>query len=198
MFLALPRLVEAAMRLLLSGLRVVVVVGGVLLGAGCVPQREIGFRAYKAYLARQEGEAQRVPAALIGRVQDSYATDLADVRFFTDVDTISGKVVTIGDKIYYPSRLLLDQPQHIKSLLHELRHVDQYAAEGEWFFEKYATQVIFAGIGDSTNRTTFGVLHMHDDERLEEEARATADRVFDGMHLNCRNGTCRGLETPRH
>ena len=145
---------------------------------GCYAQREMGFQGYKAYLASQEGKANPLPQAFIDRAQASYGSSLGSVHFYTGIDTINGKVVTIGRKIYYPNNLDLTLPLHIKSLLHELKHVDQYSAMGDLFFQKYADQAITSSFG-------------HDDMEYEAEAIAASESVFGILKLHCPRNVCR-------
>jgi hypothetical protein len=157
------------------------------LSSGCMATTYGGYLSYKKYLASQETHEESLPQATIDRLQPHFETNLSNVRIFSKVDTVSGKVVTIGRNIYFPSQFQLDQESYLRRLLHELKHVDQQEAEGDLFLSKYLGQGIAANISNN------GVFDMHADWTFEKDARAAETIVFDKLKIPCHLGICQTL-----
>ena len=171
----------------------VLVLLAVLLASGCLPM-EVGYQGYKAFLASQETNARTIPSELIEKIQGSYSMPIEDVRIFTNIDTVSGNVVTMGNKIYFPRRMLMNQAGHVRRLLHELRHVEQYSRDGEFFFQKYvsagATETI-SQIGEGLGR---GSVDTHAHFSYESEAKLAEKEVFLKVKPLCDDKICVGLK----
>jgi len=169
--------------------------GLVLLMSGCMMEREAGYRAYRAYLEDQESAPRIVPSELIEKIQSSYSMPIEDVRFFTHIDTVSGNVVTMGKKIYFPRRMLFTQAEHVRRLLHELRHVEQYSRDGELFFQRYSVAAVSASMSQLGEGLSRGVVDTHANFSYETEAKAAEVDVFTKIKpLLCDDKICAGLK----
>lgn len=162
--------------------------------SGCMVEREAGYRAYRAYLESQETSPQTIPSELIEKIQGSYAMPIEDVRFFTHMDTVSGNVVTMGKKIYFPRRMLFTQAEHVRRLLHELRHVEQYSRDGDLFFQRYSVAAVSASLNQMGEGLGRGVVDTHANFSYETDAKAAEAEVFMKIKpLLCDDKVCPGL-----
>ncbi len=67
-----------------------------------------------------------LPPQLIYDIQRFYSTDLSSVRFAVNVHTFNGNAVTIGNAIYFPRTINLNNRGDLFWMLHELEHTVQY------------------------------------------------------------------------
>ena len=162
---------------------------------GCVVGREASFRLYRSFLEDQEADAEIIPTELIDKIQSSYSIPVSDVRYFTNIDTLSGNVVTIGKKIYFPNRMLMSQAEHVRRLLHELRHVEQYGRDGDLFFQRYTTAAVAGSLNQLAEGVGRGVIDTHANFKYEDEAKAAEVEVFKKIRPSlCDERVCAGLQ----
>lgn len=175
----------------------IVVLTIIALMTGCLAEREVGFRSYAAFLANQEGKPNVLPAILVEKIRGDYQIDFEQVRYFTNIDTVSGKVVTIGNKIYFPNRFLPSQAEHIRRMLHELRHVEQYRRDGQLFFQRYSVAAINSSLIAFGDGLTKGTFDSHADFEYEADALAAEKLVFAKVKPLCDDYICPGIAHER-
>jgi len=168
---------------------------------GCLPGTKVssmaGVAGYRAWLERQEGEPERLTGAMITRLQPHFTTSLDQVRIHSGIDTISGKVVTFGKDIYFPSKFLMDDEAYLRRLLHEIKHVDQQSSDGLSFMPRYLTQAGSSNLASGINAigiTGVAIVDTHANWKYEAEARAAETEVFEKLNLPCFMGKCSRLQ----
>lgn len=102
-----------------------------------------------------------------------YYSNLDNVRYATNVNTVHGSAITVGSEIYFPKDINLSNPDDRRWILHELEHVRQYQVVGgvSAFLVKYIVQ---GAIQIGRN----GSINIHDNIELEREANSKADRMI--------------------
>ena len=145
-----------------------------LVGCGNVT---VSIKGYQAFLDSQVISFRKLPEAFAAGAQEHFRSDLSQVEFATGVDTLSGKVVTIGNRIYFPDQVRFNSRPHIVRMLHELEHVDQYQKLGKQFISKYSIQ----SLGSTSEMLAKGkprYKSIHDNIELEKEAIEKAELVL--------------------
>jgi len=130
---------------------------------------------YIQYLQRQgNGRWQGIPQELTGRIRPFYPEiNLNSVRFATNVNTLHGKAITIGNEIFFPWNLdLYNNANDQKLLFHELEHVVQYQRRGgvRPFLAEYIAKIP----GKVISQRSF---QIHDQLDIEQAAIAKAEQV---------------------
>ena len=130
---------------------------------------------YIAYLDSQgDGRYKSLSPQLKNALARQYpGVSLDSVRYATNIDTVHGQGITVGDKIFFPSNINPEGDfSDLHWLLHELEHVGQYRAHGgvEPFLIKY---LVNGGIKMASN----GSFNVHDSIGLEEDAENKAERI---------------------
>ena len=129
---------------------------------------------YIGFLQNQAGNnVYHLDDNLIAQIQQFYSVDLRNVLYATNINTIHGANVTIGNTIYFVKQMDFNDPNDGWTLYHELEHVVQYANRGgvDPFLAEYvlkATGSVLRG-GNS--------IDMHDNIDLENAANAKANQV---------------------
>lgn len=137
----------------------------------------VAMAILRSYLAHLDGQAVARLRPLPGSLRDQWqpfypGVDLARVRYAEGIDTVHGKGITVGLRIYFPCKLDLDAPADRHWMAHELQHCSQYGASGRvgaflrTYFAQVARQVIASRSFD-----------VHDHLGLEIEAETQAVRV---------------------
>jgi Domain of unknown function (DUF4157) len=141
----------------------------------------IGYDAVRpildSYIASLQNQAGSnlfpIDESIIGAIQQFYSVDLHAVRYATNINTIHGANVTIGNTIYFVRNMNFGDPNDLWTLSHELEHVVQYATRGgiEPFLAEYVLKA-----GGSILRGGNSI-YMHDNIDLESAANAKANQV---------------------
>jgi len=141
------------------------------LGQGLTPPI---VREYFTYLENQgNGRWKALPDRLQYILTPKYdKVILSEVRYAENIDTIHGQAITVGNNIYFPQSINLNNPTDIPWLLHELEHVSQYNAHGgkEAFVVKY---LVNGALQIGRN----GSINIHDAINLERDAENKAIRI---------------------
>jgi hypothetical protein len=87
---------------------------------------------YISHLQHQaEGKWQKLPDILIGVIAGKYpGIDLHDIRYATEIDTIHGDHITLGNDIYFADKMDIWNVGGICILAHQLQHAAQAQAHG--------------------------------------------------------------------
>jgi Domain of unknown function (DUF4157) len=151
--------------------------------SGCPAQilARIGYDAvrpildnYIAYLQNQAGNNLfPIDESIIGAIQQFYTIDLHAVRYATNINTIHGANVTIGNTIYFVRNMNFGDPNDLWTLAHELEHVVQYANRGG--VEPFLAEYVLKGGGSLLKGGNS--IYMHDNIDLESAANAKANQV---------------------
>ena len=99
-------------------------------------------------------------------------TNLRDVRYATGIDTVHGQNITIGNEIFFTTDMDFDSRNDLKTLFHELEHVDQYARRGG--VRAFLAEYIFKIPGKVIQKRSFNV---HDDLDIERAAISKSEEV---------------------
>jgi hypothetical protein len=136
---------------------------------------------FAGYMADLERQARRKKKALPGKLSSILRShyksiDLDRVRYAEEINTWHGQAITIGDTIYFPVQIDLENRADIHWMLHELEHVSQYDKVGgvSAFLAKY----MFQGGLHAINNGSFNV---HDQIELEQDAENKADRIINDV-----------------
>jgi hypothetical protein len=86
---------------------------------------------YEGKLYNQAGNRwQRLDDDLISAVQKFYSIDLHAIRYVTNINTIHGMNMTLGNDIFFTSNMDPYNTDDAHLLFHEMEHSVQYAARG--------------------------------------------------------------------
>jgi hypothetical protein len=86
---------------------------------------------YIAFLSAQgAGKFQSFPADLINKIQPYYAVDLSTLVYATNINTIHGSNITVGNAIYFVRGMDFNNDDDLRLVFHEMEHAVQYAARG--------------------------------------------------------------------
>lgn len=138
--------------------------------------------ALDAYIAslRAQGTPHAFDQDFINRVQQYYPFDLTQVRYGTNIQTIHGSAITVGDQIFFPGGVNLQLWNDSFWMYHELQHVDQYRRRGgvEPFMTEYVLKSA-GGLIDAGRNVINGnfSVNIHDNLDLEQDAEAKAQEV---------------------
>jgi hypothetical protein len=130
---------------------------------------------YIAYLRKQAwSNLYPIDGSIIGAMQRFYSVDLHAVRYATNINTIHGANITIGNTIYFTRNMNFGDRNDEWTLSHELEHVVQYANRGgvQPFLAEYVLKA-----GGSILRGGNSI-YMHDNIDLESAANAKANQVM--------------------
>jgi Domain of unknown function (DUF4157) len=129
---------------------------------------------YIGFLQNQAGNnVQTLDEDFVARVQPFYPINLRNVRYATNINTIHGSNITIGNMIYFTNDIDLNDDDDAALTYHELQHVVQYARKGsvDAFMAQYVLQA-----GGSVLRGGNSV-DIHDNIGLENDAINKATEV---------------------
>lgn len=130
-------------------------------------------REYFTYLDRQ-ARYKEIPSKLKRILSTKYSTvNLSSVKYAENINTVHGKAITVGNKIYFPRRVDFNDYSDLYWLLHELEHVSQYQVHGgkEAFLVKY---LINGALEIGRN----GSIDIHGSINLERDAKNKADAII--------------------
>ena len=119
-----------------------------------------------------DGRWQGLPPDFIGQVQVFYPVNLSGVRYATNINTVHGNAITIGNEIFFPGDLDLSDDDDAHTMYHELQHVVQYARRGG--VQAFLTEYVLKSGGQVISQ---GSINVHDSIDLEQEAIAKSDEV---------------------
>ena len=143
-------------------------------------------REYFTYLDRQ-ARYKSIPSKLRRVIETKYPKVLLSrVRYAENINTIHGSAITVGNNIYFPTSININNRSDLHWLLHELEHVSQYNAHGgvEPFLVKY---LINGAIEIGRN----GSFSIHDAINLERDAEnkanATIRYAWNGLNASRSN-----------
>jgi uncharacterized protein DUF4157 len=130
---------------------------------------------YIAYLENQgNGRWQGIPTAISSKIAQYYPDDnLNAVRLAMNVNTVHGQAITIGNDIFFPRTLDLNDRSDIQILLHELEHVGQYARRGgvRPFLAEYIAKIPGKVIAQRS-------FQIHDELDIEQAAISKSKQVI--------------------
>jgi hypothetical protein len=133
---------------------------------------------YIGFLQNQVGKnVQSLDEDFIADVQAFYPLDLHNVRYATNINTIHGASITIGNMIYCTHDIDLTDDDDAALAYHELQHVVQYARKGS--VDSFMTEYVL-NAGGSILRGGNSV-DIHDNIGLEREAINKATEVAAGV-----------------
>lgn len=163
-------------------------------GAGFVPciERILGATVYTltrpflgAYFSglysQAEDKWRHLPQRFVDLVQDYYPeVDLSSVRYATGVKLRPGYTgLTYDRDVFFAGEMDFANRSHLKRMLHELTHVEQYASGVGGFLVSYVGQA-------TIQLLRLGRLDVHDaiamERSADEKARVLMDEVFSALN----------------
>jgi Domain of unknown function (DUF4157) len=133
---------------------------------------------YIGFLNNQVGSnARTLPDEFISPIQQFYSVNLRNVRYATNINTIHGSNITIGNMIYFVNDIDFNDSADAQLAYHELEHVVQYARRGgiEPFLAEYILKA-----GGSILRGGNSI-DIHDNIDLERAAISKAAQVANAV-----------------
>jgi hypothetical protein len=128
---------------------------------------------YEGKLYNQAGNRwQRLDDDLISAVQKFYSIDLHAIRYVTNINTIHGMNMTLGNDIFFTSNMDPYNTDDAHLLFHEMEHSVQYAARGG--VEPFLSEYLAKSIGQVIARRSFSI---HDDIDIENAAISKSNQV---------------------
>ena len=129
---------------------------------------------YIGFLQNQAGNnLYALDENFISSIQQFYPVNLHGVRYATNINTIHGANITIGNTIYFVGNIDLSDPNDAELVYHELEHVVQYSRRGG--VEPFLAEYILKS-GGSILRGGNSI-DMHDNIDLERDAINKASQV---------------------
>ncbi|HEB80085.1 MAG TPA: DUF4157 domain-containing protein, partial [Rhodospirillales bacterium] len=136
---------------------------------------------YKDHLNSQaKGKMKALPGALTGVLRPHYPdVDFSKVRYAEGIDTIHGRAITIGERIYLPRKINLNNSKDLHWMLHELEHVAQYARHGDEsdFIAQYVEEALNVS-AEKLSNDKVNSAEIHDEIKVERLAREKADAII--------------------
>lgn len=137
---------------------------------------------YIAFL-RAQGTPYSFDQDFINRVQRYYPFDLTQVRYGTNIQTVHGAAITIGNQIFFPVGIDLQRWDDSLLMYHELQHVDQYRRRGG--IEPFMTEYVLKSAGGLIDVKNYAngnfAVNVHDNLDLERDAESKAQQVAQGV-----------------
>ncbi len=155
--------------------------------AGLSPTAAALIASYLQFLENQATEnLKAIPDRLRGWLQPRYNVDLGSIHYAENIRTIHGQAVTAERHIYFPTSIDLNDCDHVKWLIHELQHCEQYRVMGGHanFIAKYVAQVaaeLPALVQRLAQTGAFSSEEAHDRLGLETEAMQKAAAIGPGI-----------------
>lgn len=131
---------------------------------------------YIQFLERQgDGRWLGIPPGIINAISSQYPEiNLSNVRYATGINTAHGQAITIGNSIFFPGELNLNNAYDQILLFHELEHVVQYQRRGG--IRQFLAEYIFKVPCKIIQMRSFNV---HDFIDIEQAAIAKSNIVYD-------------------
>ena len=128
---------------------------------------------YLNYLHSQtSNNFYRLPDDFVELAQPYYDVDLSGVSYSTGVDTVHGQAITIGNQIFFPENIDLDDEDDAELMYHELEHVVQYKNKGG--VEPFLAEYIAKAFGKIIEKRS---INIHDEIEIEASAISKAKAV---------------------
>jgi hypothetical protein len=148
--------------------------GEILARIGYQVLRPIADNYINLLMSQANGKWQSLDSSVIKKIDRFYSVDLRQVRYATHIDTIHGSAITIGNNIFFPDDLDLDDKDDLELMYHELEHVVQYSNRGG--VEPFLTEYVLKSGGKILEKQSFDV---HDLVDLEAAAISKARQVYE-------------------
>ena len=134
--------------------------------------------SYSAFLEGQVQKWNRLSPLHLERLSPHFEFDLDTVRYTENIETVSGFVITIDNRIYFPGKV---NPHKFSVLAHELEHVAQYKENPALFNEYYYAESIVS-FGQTISSGKLSIREIHDNIELEQQAKEKAEKVMRSMN----------------
>ena len=146
-----------------------------LILAGC-SQEEV---SYTAFLEAQVQKWHRLSSLQIERLAPHYDFELEEVRYAENIHTVSGFVVTLDSKMFFPG---LVSRNKFSVMAHELEHIAQYKRNPMLFNKYYYAESLISAAHTLASGEKLSVTAIHDNIKLEQQAKIKAQTVLESIN----------------